>query len=106
MVNTNKEIGFYTDVFGNEITEYEQIERYTVWYEGYLFDGDTDGYNEHGYDRFEDAIALYHAYGDMIHIEDNEYGLSFDYGDWNQPIKRVFYMEEIRYDKTRNRKIF
>ena len=31
MINTNKEVGFYTDVFGNEITEYEQIERYTVW---------------------------------------------------------------------------
>ena len=30
MINTEKEIGFYTDVFGNEITEYEQIEKYTV----------------------------------------------------------------------------
>lgn len=69
--------------FGNEIDEYEQIERYTVWYEGYLFEGDTDGYNEHGYDKFEDAISLYNAYGDMIHIKDNEYGVSFDYGDWN-----------------------
>ena len=35
------------------------------------------------YDKFEDAIALYHEYGDMIHINDNEYGVSFDYGDWN-----------------------
>ena len=67
MVNTDKVVGFYTDVFGNEVDEYEQIERYTVWYEGYLFDGDTDGYNEHGYDKF-----LYDAYGDMIHIKDNE----------------------------------
>ena len=83
MINTNKEVGFYTDVFGNEITEYEQIERYTVWYEGYLFEEDTDGYNEHGYDKFEDAIALYNAYGDMIHIKDNEYGVSFDYGEWS-----------------------
>ena len=83
MVNTDKVIGFYTDVFGNEVDEYEQIERYTVWYEGYLFDGDTDGYNEHGYDKFEDAITLYDAYGDMIHIKDNEYGVSFDYGEWS-----------------------
>ena len=72
MISTDKVVGFYTDVFGNEVDEYEQIERYTVYYEGYLFEGDTDGYNEHGYDKFEDAIALYHAYGDMIHIKDNE----------------------------------
>ena len=63
--------------------EYEQIKRYTVWYLGYLFDGDTIGYNEHGYDKFEDAIALYHTYGDMIHITDNEYGVTFDYGEWS-----------------------
>ena len=83
MINTDKVVGFHTDVFGNEVDEYEQVERYTVWYKGYLFEGDTDGYNEHGYDKFEDAIALYHAYGDMIHIKDNEYGVSFEYGEWN-----------------------
>ena len=83
MISTDKEIGFYTDAFGNEITEYEFIEKYTVWYYGRLFEDDTDGYNEHGYDKFEDAIELYHIYGDIIHIKDNEYGLSFDYGEWN-----------------------
>ena len=83
MVSTEKVVGFYTDVFGNEVDEYEQIKRYTVWYLGYLFDGDTNGYNEHGYDKFEDAIALYHTYGDMIHITDNEYGVIFDYGEWS-----------------------
>ena len=69
--------------YGNEIDEYEQTERYSVCYEGKLFDGDKDGYNEHGYDRWEEAIAIYHTYGDMIHIRDNEYDVSFDYGDWN-----------------------
>lgn len=83
MVATSKVVGFYEDVFGNEIDEYEMIERYTVWYEGHLFDGDKDGYNEHNYDSFEDAIELYNFYGDMIHIRDNEYGVSFDYGEWN-----------------------
>ena len=39
MVDTNKAIGFYTDVFGNEIDEYERVEKYTVWYEGHLFEG-------------------------------------------------------------------
>ena len=83
MINTNKVIGSYTDVFGNEINEYEQIERYTVWYEGYLFEGDSDGLNEHGYDKWEDAIALYVAYGDMIRIRDNRYDVTFEYGEWN-----------------------
>ena len=82
MINTEKVVGFYTDVFGNEIDEYEQIERYTVWYEGHIFEDDKDGFNEHGYDRWEDAIALYHTYGDMIHIKDNEYDVTFEYGEW------------------------
>ena len=82
MVDTEKVIGFYTDVFGNEIDEYEQIKNFTVFYEGCLFDSDNDGWNEHGYDHFEDAIALYHAYGDMIHIRDNRYEITFEYGEW------------------------
>ena len=83
MINTNKVIGSYIDVFGNEINVYEQIERYTVWYEGYLFEGDFDGLNEHVYDKWEDAIALYVAYGDMIRIRDNRYDVTFEYGEWN-----------------------
>ena len=83
MINTAKVIGSYIDVFGNEINEYEQIERYTVWYEGHLFEGDSDGLNEHGYDKWEDAIALYVAYGDMIRIRDNRYDVTFEYGEWN-----------------------
>lgn len=87
MIDTEKVVGFYEDVFGNEIDEYEQTERYavwryTVWYEGKLFEGDSDGYNEHGYDSWDDAIAMYHAYGDMIHIRDNKYDCSFNYGEW------------------------
>ena len=83
MINANKVIDSYIDVFGNEINVYEQIERYTVWYEGHLFEGDSDGLNEHGYDKWEDAIALYVAYGDMIRIRDNRYDVTFEYGEWN-----------------------
>ena len=54
-----------------------------MWYEGHLFEGDSDGFNEHGYDGWEDAIALYNTYGDMIHIKDNEYDVTFEYGEWN-----------------------
>ena len=83
MVNTNKVIGFYTDVFENEVDEYEQIEKYSVCYRGYLFKGDSKGYNEHGYDRWEDAKAIYDAYPDIVSIRDNEYGVTFEKGDWN-----------------------
>ena len=82
MVSTSKVIGYYTDVFGNEIDEYEQVERYTVLYKGILFYGDSEGYNEHGYDNLDEAMNLYNVYGDMIHIIDNETGLRFDYGEW------------------------
>ena len=83
MINTNKIIGFYTDVFGNEINEYEKIERYSVCYKGYIFEGDTDGYNEHGYDRWEDAMAIYNAYAGIISIHDNEYDVTFSNGVWD-----------------------
>ena len=83
MIDTEKIVGSYTDIFGNEINEYEQIPRYTVWYEGMLFEGDTEGLNEHGYDTLEEATALYNVYGDMIHIKDNEYNCTFEYGEWN-----------------------
>lgn len=64
------------------MTNSKPAKKYTVWYEGRIFDGDGDGVNEHDYDRWEDAIALYHAYGDMIHIRDNEYNAPFEYGQW------------------------
>ena len=83
MIETEKIINTYIDSYDNEIDEYKQIKRYTVWYEGYLFDGDTEGYNKHNYDKFEDAIALYIQYGDMIHIKDNEYDVVYEYGNWN-----------------------
>ena len=84
MINTSKEIGFYTDVFGNEITEYEQIERYTVRYKGNIFQGDKDGWNSFNTDRWEDAIAFYHQYENVtyVSIKDNEYDVVFD-GDWS-----------------------
>lgn len=82
MFDTNNVVGFYIDAFGNEIDEYEQKSRYTVLYEGRIFEGDTDGLNVRDYDKLEDAIALYYAYGDAIHIKDNQYDVSFDYGDW------------------------
>ena len=83
MINTDKKIGFYSDIFGNEITEYEQIEKYSVRYKGFLFEGDSEDWNEHRYDKWEDAKAIYDAYPDMVSIKDNEYGIIFENGDWN-----------------------
>ena len=84
MVDTGKVVGFYTDVFGNEIDEYEQIEKYTVSYKGQLFMDDKEGWNSVGYDRWDDAISLYHAYEELmeIYITDNEYGCTFANGEW------------------------
>lgn len=85
MIDTSKEIGFYTDIFGNEITEYEQIERYTVRYKGNIFEGDKDGWNSFNTDKWEDAIEFYHVYGNAteVSIKDNEYDVTFEDGEWN-----------------------
>lgn len=56
--------------------------RYTVSYKGYLFVGDSDGWNFHGYDRWEDVNSLINAYGDIIEVEDNEYGVTWAQGEW------------------------
>lgn len=56
--------------------------RYTVSYEGFLFEGDNEGLNFHDYDRWDEVNSLIDAYGDIIHVSDNEYGISFAYGEW------------------------
>ena len=84
MVNTQKVIGFYTDCFGNEIDEYEQIEKYTVWYKGCFFEGDTEGWNSAGFDSWENAYSFYNSFGFKDgYIKDNEYGCTFADGEWN-----------------------
>ena len=82
MISTNKVIGFYVDAFGNEVDEYEQIEKYSVRYKGKIFEDDTDGYNIHHYDRWEDAKSIYDMYPG-VSIYDNEYDIIFEDGDWH-----------------------
>lgn len=84
MINGEKIVGFYTDVFGNEIDEYEQIERYSIRYEGHIFEGDIEGYNEHGIDKWEEAFDIYNAYSDIVSIHDNKYGCTFVNGEWTE----------------------
>lgn len=61
--------------------------RYSVVYKGYLFDGDNvDGYNTYGTDSWDDAISLYYRYhsdGMDIYIRHNEYGVTFEDGEWS-----------------------
>lgn len=59
---------------------------YTLCYEGFLFDGDTDGWNAHEYDRWEDAVSILNSYkhyveeGQMdMYIKHNEYGVTLSY---------------------------
>ena len=83
MINTSHVVGFYEDIFGNEIDEYEQTERYTLSYEGVLFEGDSEGFNCHDIDSWNDAIAIYDAYPNMrISIIDNLYDVTFVDGEW------------------------
>ena len=56
--------------------------RYTVSYEGYLFYGDSDGLNSHDYDKWDDVASLIGAYGDIITVKDNEYGVTWQNGEW------------------------
>jgi hypothetical protein len=83
MIQTNKVIGFYTDVFGVEHDEYELVERYTVRYKGFYFEGDkTQGWNSVNCDSFEEAMEIYnHIPGSSI--KDNEYDVILENGEWS-----------------------
>lgn len=57
--------------------------RYEIVYFGYLFEGDTDGWNFRDADSFEDALSVYHAYPGMITIKDNYYDVSYENDEWS-----------------------
>lgn len=61
------------------------MSKWTVVYEGFLFEGDSDGFNRVDYDRFEDAVSLYNAYrhDTYIIIKDNEYDVTLENDEWN-----------------------
>lgn len=87
MVSTEKVVGFYVDVFGNEVDEYEQVHKYSVWYNACIFEGDKEkGWNSADFDRWEDAYSFYESFGSIHfngYIQDNEYGCTFANGEWN-----------------------
>lgn len=86
MVETEKVIGFYTDVFGVERDIHEEVERYTICYKGKLFDGDRDGWNSYNCDKWEFALGIYElltAKGVECYITDNQYDVVFRDGEWD-----------------------
>ena len=63
------------------------MNRYEIIYEGYLFEGDSDGLNVHPVYNTDEALALIHAYGmdpDLsFMVRDLEYGVSWFRGEWS-----------------------
>ena len=48
--------------------------RWTLHYEGFLFEGDSDGWNHHDFDRYEDVMGIikfYKNYGMRFWLDDN-----------------------------------
>lgn len=72
----------YEDYATQEENGIKLRSKYTVYYEGYLFDGDSDGWNSIDYDDWRTVNELINAYGDMIYVEDNEYGVTWAHGEW------------------------
>lgn len=83
------------DVFGNGDLPYchfsggeapceveEQPMKYTVKYEGFLFEGDGDGWNIHETDSHDEAFGIADAYPDIVYVDDNEYGVTYHNGEW------------------------
>lgn len=63
-------------------SEVEEPSRYTVVYDGYLFEGDKETNNRHDTDDWDWVCSLIDAYGDVIVVEDNYYGVTFAKGEW------------------------
>lgn len=57
--------------------------RYTISYEGPLFYEDGDGWNSHDYDSWYAVQGMIQAYGDIIEVRDNLYGVTWSHGEWN-----------------------
>lgn len=56
--------------------------KYSIHYEGYIFDGDSDGWNHHDEDDWQNVSWMMNAYPD-IYVEDNEYGVVWHQGEWS-----------------------
>ena len=55
---------------------------YKVMYEGYIFDGDTDGLNVHYYEDWSEVKSLLDCYGDVMTVEHVISGAVWEDGEW------------------------
>lgn len=55
---------------------------YKIMYEGYIFDGDTDGLNVHYYEDWSDVKSLLDYYGDIMTVEHVISGAVWEDGEW------------------------
>ena len=58
--------------------------KYTIWYKGYLFEGDGDDWNFRECDDLKYAMSIYDNYADdynKMYITDNVYDVTF-YGEY------------------------
>lgn len=55
---------------------------YKVMYEGYIFDGDTDGLNVHYYEDWSEVKSLLDYYGDVMRVEHVISGAVWEDGEW------------------------
>lgn len=80
----DEQIDEYQESDLDDLLEFERKEsRYTVSYIGYLFEGDKlCERNYHDIDSWKEVEELINHYGDMIHVDDNYYGVSWENGKW------------------------
>lgn len=55
---------------------------YKVMYQGYIFDGDTDGLNVHYYEDWSEVKSLLDYYGDVMAVEHVISGAVWEDGEW------------------------
>ena len=77
---------YYDEWLGQDV-EVEECERYTVGYNGCYYSDDSDGWNSHDYNCWEDAIAEYNALRSVVvpdvYLKDNEYCVTLQDDEWN-----------------------
>ena len=64
------------DSYGGEGSHYK------IMYEGYIFDGDTDGLNVHYLEDWSSVTSILDYYGDCITVEDLISGAVREDGEW------------------------
>lgn len=54
---------------------------YTIIYEGYLFDGDTEGFNKHDYNSWDEVKSILENYPSVT-VRNNVWGIYLVNGEW------------------------